>query len=69
MKVLRTILIESKDPLGPDEIANVIYGLECSQCPVDYITERPERGHTFSIDKIRLIDVDRSKGGRLLREA
>ncbi len=36
VKTLRTTMIRPKDPLEPNEKSNVIYGLECSQCPVEY---------------------------------
>ncbi len=39
MKTLRTTLIRPKDPLEPGEKSKIINGLECSQCPVEYIGE------------------------------
>ncbi len=36
VKTLRTALMRPKDSLEPNEKSNVIYGLECSQCPVEY---------------------------------
>ncbi len=35
-----------KDPLEPNEKLNVIYGLECSQCPVEYFGETGKRLET-----------------------
>ncbi len=87
----------SKNHLEPSEKLNVIYGLACSQCPVECVGENgnhlrtrmreqkvafrrheivsqvwehtAESGNTFEFDNARVIDRDRSKGGRLLREA
>ncbi len=38
MKTLRTALMRPKDSLEPYEKSNVIYGLECSQCLVEYVS-------------------------------
>ncbi len=35
VKTLRTALMRPKDSLEPNEKSNVIYSLECSQCPVE----------------------------------
>ncbi len=39
VKTLRTTLMRPKDPLQPNGKLNVIYILECSQCPVEYVGE------------------------------
>ncbi len=42
----RTTLMLPKDPLGPDEKSNFVYGLECSKCLVQYAGETDKRLRT-----------------------
>ncbi len=63
------------------EKLHVIYGLECSQCSVEYVGETGKRlrtrmraqtaenWHTFDVENVRVIHRDQKKGGRLLRVA
>ncbi len=46
VKTLRTALMRPKDSLEPNEKSNIIYGLECSQCPVEYVGETGKRLRT-----------------------
>ncbi len=52
VKTLRTTLMRHKEP---NEKSNVIYGLECSQCPCEYVGETGKRLRTRMRDHKRAV--------------